>query len=525
MTAILQPATSVLADRTSQVQPPIEEVEPNDSAQDAQALSSIGAANYVNAQINTGGDVDWYKFTAEANQTYVVELFNVDMSLNTPGGNCFGGSIQGVGFAVYDSTIITNPNAGHVIRQCEPNGLGNVQSLMQFDSTGSQTTYYIKVVPNASTATGNYHLRVLPEYSNQNAEVGWDNTIHEPNNTIYQAYEIAPGRTTALTSQIEARNGNYVTVNSDLDWYRFNAQANKTYVIELFEVDRTLGNSGGNCFGGNIQGLGVKVYNPLLDELSDARECIPNGAGNVQSISKFRTTSDGWHHIQVIANNENVSGSYKIRVLPEYNDNHPTQWDSNYEPNNWASHSYGIGLGQNNALISQIESHNSDYVTHTEPDEDWYHFSAQAGQTYKIELFDVEPSLADPTGGNCFGGNILGVGLEVYDPSIIPNPNDSLGIHREVRECEPNGTPSDGFHNSLEFTPDESKTYHIRVFPNADNASGNYSIRVLGEAPTSVTLASLRSDKTNLPAGLVPVALVGLLLLAGLTRKVRRRKA
>jgi len=437
----------------------IDEVEPNESAETGQGLATIGAANPINGAINSPGDVDWFSFEAQPGKSYVVELFNVDLSLAAEGTNC-SGLYEGVGLKVYD------PSLSKIETQCRPSGSGNVQSIVQF-RTETSGRYHIQVIPNAGNVVGNYALRVLPEYSDANA--WWDESTFEPNNRAYQALEITPGQANALTSEIEARDGGYHTNFVDVDWYRFNAQAGKSYVVELFNVDISLATEGGNC-SGLYEGVGLNVYNPSLSE-KVATECRPSGAGNVQSIVQFRTESSGWYHIQVIPNANSVVGRYNIRVLPQYDDPNASWDESTLEPNNLAPQA--VEITPNQALTSAIGARDGNYITNA-VDVDWYRFNAIGGQSYAIELFNVDSTLTDPEGGNC-SGLYQGVGLRVHDSSIISNPRANY----LATECDPNGTGE--VHNRLQFRPETTGVYHILLIPNADSASGNYSIRVLGE--------------------------------------------
>jgi hypothetical protein len=48
-----------------------------------------GRENYIIAITNVGNDRNWYKFTTTAGQTYVIEIFEASVSLNSAGGtNC-----------------------------------------------------------------------------------------------------------------------------------------------------------------------------------------------------------------------------------------------------------------------------------------------------------------------------------------------------------------------------------------------------------------------------------------------------
>lgn len=441
---------------------PIDEVEPNESAETGQELATIGAANPINGAVNSAGDIDWFSFSAEPGKSYVVELFHVDLSLATEGGNCNGYNYSGIGLKIY------SPSLSEVKTQCKPSGAGNVQTTVQFRPETSGR-HHIQLIANADNAVGHYSLRVLPEYSDANA--WWDESNFEPNNQAYQALEMTLGAANALTSRIEARDGSYHTNFADVDWYRFNAQAGQSYVLELFNVDISLTTEGENCNGYSYQGVGLKVYNPSVSE-EVATECEPSGSQNVQSIVQFRTESSGWYHIQVIPNANNVVGRYSIRILPKYDDPNASWDESTFEPNNQAPQA--VEITPNQAFASTIGTRDGNYVTNF-VDVDWYRFEAVGGQSYLVELFNVDSTLTDPEGENCYGYNQRGIGIQVYDSTVIGNPKQEP----LAEECVPNG--SGEVHNRLQFQAETTGTYHIWLIPNSNSAFGNYEIRVLSE--------------------------------------------
>ena len=178
-------------------------------------------------------------------------------------------------------------------------------------------TTYIKVQPNASTVSGSYSIRLLPNHDEPGAT--WDPFTFEPNNYRANAYAITPGVTNALTSEIEVRNGNFSTNAVDRDWYRFKAIAGQFYTIELFDVAPSIAiDSGYNCSNSSYityNGLGMKVFDRNYDELF--KQCEPNSTGgSVHHSRTFKAGINGEYYILVIPNASTASGNYSIRVLP-----------------------------------------------------------------------------------------------------------------------------------------------------------------------------------------------------------------
>jgi hypothetical protein len=435
---------------------PMIEVELNDSLADAQLLTAIGANNPVNAAIAPAGDEDWYRFEGQIEQTYVVDLFDADWNLATESGNsCSNYRYNGIGLQVYDQT------GAEFHKQCEPNGEGNVHTSLVFKNFSS--VVYIRVIPNANTLSGNYKLRVQPHHDDPSA--AWDEDSFEPNNWTWSAYAIKPGATNALTSTIETRNPSISSPNIDADTYRFNATLGQTYVVELFNVATSLeADIGNNCSSYNYRGLGIIVYDRNHSE--HTKQCEPNGVGNVHNHVWLEGLS-GTTYIRVQPNANTVSGSYSIRLLPEHDEPGAVWEPTTFEPNNRIANAYAITPGANHALTSDIEVRNGNFST-IAADVDWYRFEALAGQTYTVELFDVASNIETDSGHNCSSYDYQGLGLIMYNRNY-----DEL-----LKQCQPNGTDG-SIHNSITLKADINGVYYILVLPNANSASGNYSIRVL----------------------------------------------
>lgn len=437
------------------------EDEPNDTAQNAQTLSVIGLNNPITAQIDKAGDVDWYKFNTTAEQTYVVELFNVARALGAGLGRCRAGG-SGVGIKIFDATVT------QIMEQCNADGAGNVHNLVAFKA-GIEGTFYIQVLPNSGTSTGSYSLRVLPRHDEPGA--AWDPATTEPNNIAANAYAIGLNDSNTITGTIEERNSSYSTTAVDQDWYRFSANAGQTYVVELFDVARALGVGLGRCRAGGI-GVGIKIYDATVTQV--AEQCAANGAGNVHNHVQFKAGMNGTIYIQVLPNNNvDVAGVYKIRVLPKHDDPAASWNSSTFEPNNWTINAYPIGLGRINELTSTIEERNSSYATNN-VDRDAYRFEATANQEYTVELLNVDQSLK--VSGVSFCSVSYGIALAIYDPTLT----------EITRRCA--AQDANEIHSSLTLTTGVNGPYYIWVIPNGVNASGNYSIRVLSEADRALKI-------------------------------------
>ena len=433
---------------------PINEIEPNNIFGTAQWLNTIGANSPVYGNIDIGGDIDWYYFSATAGQTYVIELYEVALALNGSGYACTSGFRTGVGIQIYSS------GNAKITEQCNAVGFGNVHNSIQFVA-GVTDNFYIRLVPNNNSAVGSYKLRILPSHTHPLAS--WDESTFEPNNRTVNAYPIGLGAHNALTSQIEERNSSYATNAVDVDWYRFEGVAGQTYVVEIYDVAIAMNSSGYNCNNSYRQGVSLAIYDPTITAVETV--CGALGAGNVHNIAQWTATLDGIYYVRVLPNLDTVSGSYRIRVLPEHGASEST-WNANtFEPNNRPINAYPIELGYQNALASQIETRNSSYATNY-VDIDWYRFEGVAGVIYVVELFNVAIGMNE-NGYNCNGNYRQGVSLTIYDPTIT-------AVQTECR-----AVGAGNVHNIATFEAGLNGTFYIRVLPNLSTVSGQYSIRVL----------------------------------------------
>jgi hypothetical protein len=291
--------------------------EPNNLAVNAYSIG-IGAQNALTSKIEersssfgtSQSDFDWYHIDATADQYYLIEVFNVIRLLETENGiNCDPddryNSKNGVGLKVNDSLF------SQLGQSCDPNGTGNVHNRIQFKS-GIGGVFHIGVIPNSPTAFGTYGIRVLPFHDDPLAS--WDAKSYEPNNAPINAFLIAPSD--VISSQIEERNASYATISSDVDYYRFEAEANQNYRVELFDVASLLSTEkGDNCNGNRhnpISGVSLKTLDSMFVQLGI--QCDATEEGDIHNSLEFRTGLSGTYYIGVIPNSHNAYGSYSLRL-------------------------------------------------------------------------------------------------------------------------------------------------------------------------------------------------------------------
>lgn len=138
------------------------------------------------------------------------------------------------------------------------------------------------------------------------------------------------------------------------------------------------------------------------------------------------------------------------------------------EPNNLSEEAQHLKqIGMSVPVTSIITAATEDGQ---EGDQDWYRFTATAGETYNIELFDVANTLAlVPRRYNCGEGTKSHSGLRL----IVNDPSQN-----EVsRQCTPTGAGN--VHSVLQFTAGVNGDYYLQIASHAPNVEGNYSLRIL----------------------------------------------
>ncbi len=164
-------------------------------------------------------------------------------------------------------------------------GTGNVNARVTFTPTAAGT-YFIRVVRAYGPWTGSYSLRVLPRYDQPGAAWNASND-YEPNDTIDLANELRVGPAGAQTHSIFA-HANFVTGDSDQDYYRFNAVAGRPYIIQTFNA---LANASG-------YGTGIYLYSSGGTAIIDDRYGS-KGTGNVDAQITYTFPNAGTYFIRV----------------------------------------------------------------------------------------------------------------------------------------------------------------------------------------------------------------------------------
>lgn len=292
-------------------------MEPNNTAATAYPILA-GIKNPLKSVIeqrNAGfstnwSDADWYSLVVKANETYVVEIFDVanNIALQARSYKCADDYAEYRGLGVF----IFDPAENRVAAQCAPDSSGNVHTRTEF-TAGVDGTFFIQVMAHSELVSGNYSIQVLPKYNQDGA--AWDEATQEPNNNPATAFEVKPDDS-AIKSAIASRNGSFSSFKSDIDWYRFNATAGETYLVEIVDASNTLSSAAStySCNGsyGEYKGLLLAVFDPDVNQM--VVQCAPNEQGSVYASLEVVAGMDGFFYVSVSPHSDKVSGNYSIRV-------------------------------------------------------------------------------------------------------------------------------------------------------------------------------------------------------------------
>lgn len=419
------------------------EQEPNNTQPQANTIAPGYANAVVDAALSAASDVDFFKFTAAAGRTYVIETYNIQGQPRS----------DATGLWLYNGsgTELANDRYGD-------GGTGTANARIIFKPLTSGT-YFIRVrygdrFSLSNAWTGSYSLRVLPKHSE--AGSGWDAAAdYEPNDVLELANPISVGLAGAVTRQLFDHTG-FVTDNADQDYYQFTAVAGRTYVIETFNIQGQL----------RSDATGLWLYNSSGAELQ-ADQYGDEGTGAANARMVFKAVTAGTYYIRVRHGARySVSnawiGTYSLHILPRHNEP-GAQATTNGEPNDLLELANSIQVGADRALTRTLFD-NSNYMSDG-ADHDYYVFSAQSGVTYVIETFNVQK---DPDSD--------ATGLWLYNSSGALLRDDRLGDF-----------DTGNVNAQIVFRVITPGAYYVRVrhgdrFSATNAWTGNYSLRVCVES-------------------------------------------
>lgn len=262
----------------------------------------------------------------------------------------------------------------------------------------------------------------------------------EDNNTIAKANPISVGLNNALNANL---------ADNDTDFFKFAAKANRTYVIETFNIQGDY----------RTNATGLWLYNQSGTLIQEDKY----GDGGTSSSNAriiFNAVNSEMIFIAVTRSERSYSwkGTYNLRVLAKYDQEGASWSESNdFEPNDVLELANELKVGVDKAQTHKL--FDSSNFARDGDDIDFYHFTPTAGRTYVIETFNIQGSYQyDATG------------LWLYNGAGTLLQQDQYGDY---------GT---GTANArLIFNAINSEPIFVAVARSGRNYSwtGNYSIRIL----------------------------------------------
>jgi len=221
---------------------------------------------------------DYYRFVAQSAGTFVVEAFNVASDLGR------------VDLSVYNSA---GTELG-VSSSCGSFSSGNVCARVQV-RVSIAGTYFVRVMPYSTVASGTYRLRVLPAFDQGHT---WD-AAGEPNDVIELAQGLKIGVTTA-TKTIYPRNPSYYTVRAETDMRHIKAQPHQTYVVTVSDVAAALGETN------------LAIYDRAGTVVARTTSGCNVASGPICNQLEFTPSIRATYFLEVRPNIETSSGSYQM---------------------------------------------------------------------------------------------------------------------------------------------------------------------------------------------------------------------
>lgn len=257
-----------------------------------------------------------------------------------------------------------------------------------------------------------------------------------------QAVRVTVGSHTGVADAIDPAG--------EQDWFFFEAPRAGAYVVEVFDTASTL--------------------SPVLYGYSgDTRVATgADGDGSVAKRMVMNVSITGTYHVRVSGNFSTQRGTYRVRVLPQYDQG--LTWMSNGEPDGHLLLAPAVGTGRTNAVSRAIEPGRSG-ILQVRADVDWIRFTAPRAGTYTIEVFDAAAEMY--TQGYDAAGNRMRTGTA------------GAGAVDHFVEL-PVSIPGD---------------YFVRATTNFSSASGTYQVRVLPQYDQGLTWTSAQEPNNTRMTG------------------------
>lgn len=334
--------------------------EPNNSSSQATELRITSSNQTQNHSLHTSNDEDWFRFSAQTGKIYTFKSFS-DI----------------------DTRVYIYDNDGST-QLLEDDDSGDDTNFLAVFAPNRNGDYKMKVV-GYNGATGTYELSYFFESNSGDS--------YEPDNSSSQATAITPN--TSGSSQSHSLH-----YSADEDWYRFTANANRTYTFY------------------SVSDIDTRIYIYGEDEAEHILENDDGGDGN-NFRAEFVPPSNGSYKIKVAAYN-GATGNYELHY------SYREGAGDSYEPDNSHSEATNLVISNN----PQTQSHS----IHSTSDVDWFKFRLEAGRSYTFSSssdIDTEATLYQENG---------------------------------TTEISSNDDGDEGLDFSISFTPERTGIYKLKVF-------------------------------------------------------------
>ena len=345
----------------------------DDYAASTATTGSVAVGGSASGNIESVNDIDWFRVTLSAGQSYRLEALGAGTSNGTLG-----------------DPYLTLYNASGTALASNDDGGTNGNSLLSYTATASGT-YYL-AARAYSTGTGTYQVRA----------------------TAQDDYAAS----TATTGNVAVGGSAGGTIESptDADWFRVTLTAGQTYVLEALGYDSS---------NGTLRDPELVLYNSAGTRLTSDDD----GGTGLNSLLTYTATASGTYYLGAIAHGSSGTGTYQVRASVR---------------DDYAASTATTGvLAANGSSSGNIEGTG---------DADWFRITLTAGQTYRLEALGYDSSngtLRDPL-------------LRLYNASGVQVASDDDG-----------GT---GLNALLTYTATASGTYYLGA-SSYGSGTGTYQVR------------------------------------------------
>jgi len=477
--------------------------EPNNSTGDAYAFYmfndyGVGDITFNNVNLNTSGDIDYYKFTLDVTSRVGIGLSNIPSGCNYD-------------LKLYDESISEKGS-----------------STLSSDASESITTtlaagtYYIKVYSSSGYSSSFYNLRITSSYD-----------VFEPNNTSDYATEIWLYKEGLISNSIIDMCN--IDISSDVDFFKFTLETRSSVKVKLSNIpsgcnydlklyDDSIVQKGASTLAGNAEESIVKVLDAGTYYIK-----VNSYSGYSDSFYKIQVTSIESSPDVYETNNVKENATDISMNSPIVDSNIDTYDDIDYYSFVLSSRT-NIVIGLSNIPTGcnyDLELYNSSdtqkgksqevknfsEAISTALDAGVYYIKVYSSEgcsseeNYILQVTSKEGSISDkyePNNTASFATNIDKNAL--ITDSNIDNPNDvdyfkftldsnsnvNIGLTDVPNDCwytlmlyDSTSKPIYNYEETKITTALNAGTYYVRVYSNNTYSENCYSLNVTSTAPTA----------------------------------------